>query len=283
MYMNAELSRRLTCEILMLEKAKKEYTSRLARLEDCKGAFLCRKKHGHDKYYFFVKRRNSKIYKYLGNADHSEVKRVREARFLEEAIRRIDRDISLMKSLAEGFLPYDPSSVSAYLPAVYRCEVTPVSELYEREGARWKAAQLVHQSRYPENYPQNKTHRTSDGVMVKTISEVALYEMFKAAGLAQVYELPLVPKDYGPALYPDFTILSPIDMKTEIIVEYVGRMDLEDYRGRFAKKVGRYIRSGYIPGVNLFFIFGDEKGNIDTTQVTKVIADIFGLNGTHAA
>ena len=283
MYMNAELSHRLNYEILMLERTKKEYMSRLERLEDCKGAFLCRKNHGHGKYYYFVKKRNSKAYRYIGKSDHSEVKRVREARFLEEAIKRIDRDLSLMKSLADEFLPFDPSHISKSLPETYRCEVPPVSELYERKGAKWKAAQLEHQKRYPENYPEHKTHTTSDGVKVKTISEVVLYEMFKAAGLAQVYELPLVPKDYGPALYPDFTILSPVDMKTEIIVEYVGRMDLEDYRGGFAKRVGRYIRSGYIPGVNLFFVFGDDKGNIDTTQVAKVIADIFGINNSQSA
>jgi hypothetical protein len=38
------------------------------------------------------------------------VKMVREARFLEEAIRRIDRDLGLMKALADGFLPFSPKS-----------------------------------------------------------------------------------------------------------------------------------------------------------------------------
>ena len=108
-------------------------------------------------------------------------------------------------------------------------------------------------------------------------AEVVLYEMFKSAGLVQIYELPFPPMDYGPTIYPDFTILSPVDMKTNIIVEYVGRMDLTDYGEKFAKRVKRYMDSGYQPGVNLFFIFGDKKGNIDSTQVAKVIADIFGL------
>ena len=112
--------------------------------------------------------------------------------------------------------------------------------------------------------------------MVKTISELTLYERFRAAGLAQVYELPLPMKDYGPPLYPDFTLLSPVDMTTEIIVEFVGRLDQRGYREDFARKVGRYIASGYIPGVNLFFIYSDSEGNIDSMQITKVIADILG-------
>ncbi|MBR3201425.1 MAG: hypothetical protein IKG17_08860 [Mogibacterium sp.] len=275
--MNAELKHRLNYEILMLERTRKEYVSRLERLENYKGSFLRRKNHGHGKYYYFIKRHGSKAYKYIGDSDKREVKMVREARFLEESIRRIDRDLGLMKALADDFLPFDPSHISESLPKTYRCDVPPVSELYQREGAEWKAAQLDYQKRFPENYPERKTQRTSDGVMVKSISEVVLYEMFKSAGLVQVYELPFPPMDYGPTIYPDFTILSPVDMKTNIIVEYVGRMDLTVYGEKFAKRVKRYMDSGYQPGVNLFFIFGDKKGNIDSTQVAKVIADIFGL------
>ena len=281
--MNAELKHRLNYEILILENVRKEYASRLERLEDCRGAFLRRKNHGHGKYYYFIKRRGQKKYKYIGNSDKREVKRVREARFLEEAIRRIDRDLGFMKALADGFLPFDQSNISESLPQTYRCEVPPGSELYRNEGAKWKAAQLEHQKRFPENYPERKTQRTSDGVMVKSISEVVLYEMFKSAGLVQVYELPFPPMDYGPTIYPDFTILSPVDMKTNIIVEYVGRMDLTDYGEKFAKRVKRYMDSGYQPGVNLFFIFGEKKGNIDSTQVTKVIADILGLRNVQPA
>ena len=85
------------------------------------------------------------------------------------------------------------------------------------------------------------------------------------------------------AAAPDFTILSPVDMKSEIIVEFAGRMDRQDYREDFAKRVGRYIASGFIPGVNLFFIFGDNDGNIDSTQITKVIEDIYGMRNSNPA
>ena len=39
-------------------------------------------------------------------------------------------------------------------------------------------------------------------------------------------------------------MLSPIDMKTEIIIEYVGRLDLREYREEFARRVERYLRNG---------------------------------------
>ena len=78
-------------------------------------------------------------------------------------------------------------------------------------------------------------------------------------------------------MYPDFTILSPVDMKTEIYVEYVGRLDLPDYQQKFARRINRYIKNGYKPNVNVFFIYSDKDGHIDSMQINKVIADIRGM------
>lgn len=278
MFMSAELRQRLNYEIMVLEQDKKEYALRLESLQDHAGMLLRRTKRKNNHYYYYEKRPGAKSFKYLGRPSHHKVQQIRKARFLTEAIRRIDRDIDLMKSLLNGFIPFDPSSVNESLPAVYRGEMFPVSELYERESAKWKANRLEFQKRFPENYPQMKRHTTSDGVKVKTISELVLYERLKSAGLALIYELPLPLSDYGPPLYPDATVLSPIDMRTEIIVEFVGRLDQYDYRMDFAKKLGRYIESGYIPGVNLFFVYGDKDGNVDSTQITRVIAEIKGLS-----
>ena len=283
MMMNAELQHRIDYELMMLENARKEYALRLDHLKDYKGSYLRRVNPGKKKYYYLVKHRGSKTYQYLGLSGQQEITNVREVRFLEEAIRRIDRNIALMKTLADGFISFDPSSICESLPKIYRCKVPPVSDLYEREGARWKADRLKYQKRFPENYPENKRHTTTDRVMVKTISELTLYEMFKTAGLALVYELPLAMNDYGPPLYPDFTILSPVDMKTEIIVEFAGRLDSWSYCKDFGERVSRYINNGYIPGVNLFFVFGDKDGNIDSAQIERVIAEIKGLRNVPAA
>lgn len=273
--MDAILKQRLDYEVLTLEHMRHEYAARLDHLGDYKGAYLRWSVSGNHRYYY-IKSNGSKSYRYVDSTKLQDVQRVREARFLEEVIGRIDHNVSLLKECAEGFLPFDPSSVNDSLPKVYRCNVAPASELYETESRKWLKERMEYQKKFPENYPENKRHKTSDGVMVKTVSELALYEMIKAAGLALIYELPLPLQDYGPVIYPDITVLSPIDMKTEIIVEFVGRLDQPQYRTDFAKRVGRYISSGYIPGVNLFFVFNDAKGNIDSLQIAKLIADITG-------
>ena len=71
-------------------------------------------------------------------------------------------------------------------------------------------------------------------------------------------------------------------MKTEIIIEYVGRLDLREYREEFARKIDRYLRNGYRLGVNLFFVFSDSEGHIDSMQISRVIADILGIRNETA-
>ena len=273
---DSDLTQRLNYKLQELEDVRSKYAMRLALLGDCSNTILRMTMHGRNRPCYYAKRPGTS-YHYVKKEKHDEVNRIKEARFLKEAIRRIDIDIGLIKSLDDGFLPFDMRSVSESLPKAYRLQIPPVSKMYKEASDKWLAERLAYQKLIPENYPQSKKHTTSDGVKVKTLSEFALYEMFKSAGLTQIYELPFAPADYGPNMYPDFTILSPIDLKSEIIVEFAGMMDKYNYREDFAKRVGRYIDSGYIPGVNLFFVFGGRDGSIDSLQVNKIIADIKGI------
>ena len=275
--MDADLNIRLAYELKNLKNTRDQYTR---RLELCRGFESVRLKkltRKNGKSYYYEKRRKTDKYVYLGTKGVPDVKRICEAHFLKEALKRIDFNIELISHVLQEYLSIDKYAVNESLPLAYRTDVPPVSDAYLAEGNKWKSSRLAFQSEFPENYPEHKTERTSDGVMVKTVSEVVLYERFKSEGFAQLYELPLVLTDYGPAMYPDFTILSPVDMKTEIIVEYIGRLDLPKYRDDFAYRLGRYIANGYKPGVDLFFVFSDKTGHIDSMQINRIIADIKGI------
>ena len=277
--MNAILSERLNYELLMLEQKRKEFSLRLEQVGNYDGTILRRVK-SRNNYYYCIKRPRDTSYSYIGRESHREVSRICEARFLEEASKRVENNIELINALINNYQSLDIDHINENLPKTYRFEPQPVAERHQSPNAKWLAQNLEFQRRFPENYPENKRHRTSDGVLVKTISEALIYERFKDAGLTVIYELPFLPDDHGPAIYPDFAVLSPIDLESVIFVEFVGRMDLQQYREGFAKKVGRFIDSGYIPGVNLFFIFSDRDGSIDSLQITKLRADIYGLRNT---
>lgn len=277
--MDAILSERLSYELLMLEQKRKEYSLRLEQVGNYDGIILRRIK-SRNNYYYCTKRPGDSSYSYIGRESYREISRICEARFLKEANKRVENNIELINSLLNNYLPLDTNHINENLPKTYRFEPQPVSEGNQSISSKWLEHNLEFQRRFPGNFPENKRHRTSDGIMVKSISEALVYERLKDAGLTVIYELPFLPNDHGPAVYPDFAVLSPIDLESVIFVEFVGRMDLQNYREGFAKKVGRLLDSGYIPGVNLFFIFSDRDGNIDSLQINKVIADIFGLRNT---
>ena len=276
--MDQDLQSRLKYELKLLEAERMRQVSRLQELDSYRDILLKRivPKKGRGNYYY-AKVRGSDKFKYIGSGCDQRILRVKEAAHLTKSIRRIDNNIALITSLINGYTSYDYDSVDNDLPLAYRNNGRPSTSAYQLTGLKWKKEKLIYQAGFPENFPEHKTETTSDDVKVKTVSELVLYERLKSAGLIFVYELPMPCIDYGPNLYPDFTVLSPVDLKTEIIVEYVGRLDMPNYRLDFAKRIHRYMQNGYIPGVNLFFVFGDLKGHVDSLQISKVLADITGV------
>ena len=275
--MDHDLYSRLNYELKIMESESELYSSRLKALGGAKDSRLkCTVRNGSGKYYY-ARESGSSNYKYIGSEEDELVLRIKEAAHLKASLNNINQNIVLVKSLLDGYSPFDLGSIDKNLPITYQSKTHFPHSEYQQAGRKWKDEKLIYQAGFPENYPQFKTETTSDGTKVKTVSEVLLYDRFLDAGLAVMYELPLPCVDYGPNLYPDFTILSPIDCKTEIIVEYVGRMDKPGYREDFAKRVYRLMQNGYIPGVNLFFVFSDLEGHVDSLQVNKVISDILGI------
>ena len=275
--MDHDLHSRLMYELKNLSDAQGKYRAEYEALGSAGKVLLKRNVHKNGHAYYYGKMPGASKYHYIGAESNLQVRKIKKAAHLGKAMENIDRNIILINSFMADYEEYDYRSVEASLPMTYRDGKNPCISAYQSIGKKWQEEKLVFQAGFPENYPERKKEQTSDGVWVKTISEVVMYERFKGAGLFQIYELPLVSKDYGPNLYPDFTILSPLDLKTEIIVEYVGRLDSQQYREDFARRIYRYMKNGYIPGVNLFFVFSDLEGHVDSLQINKVIADIRGL------
>lgn len=275
--MDQDLYSRLNYELKLLEGERKRLESQRLHLSDAKNYRLKCYTHKNSSKYYYARKKGAAKYKYVGTENSDLVRKVQEVRHIDAALGRIDQNIRLVTSVLDGYSEYDFGTVDGKLPLAYRSSNHFAATDYRKAGEKWKEEKLKFQACFPENYPEKKIKRTSDGVLVKSISELVIYERFLAAGLYEMYELPLPSSDYASNMYPDFTVLSPIDLKTEIIVEYVGRLDLQGYREDFAKRVHRYMLNGYIPGVNLFFIFGDINGQVDSLQVNKVLADILGI------
>ena len=246
---------------------------RLMQLESYNGIILRKDIRKNGRAYYRAKRQGSKKYKYVGTESSIAVQYIKEVHFLNKSIELIKANMKLIEDLLNNYIEPDYESINSILPSAYRGAPVLDNSLYLKKAAQWKKEKESYKKTFPPNHPEKNTKRTLDGTMVKTKSEMIISNMLYQYSLVNVYELPIA-LDYGPPLYPDFTILSPSDMQTEIIIEHIGRLDKRDYRDDFAWKLFRYMRKGYMPGSNLILTFDDLDGNLDSIPIMQVITDL---------
>lgn len=121
-------------------------------------------------------------------------------------------------------------------------------------------------------YEENLIHRTENGEMVRSKSEVIIANALKSRGIQYEYEKELVFD--GVRKIPDFTIEDNETGET-FYWEHCGMLDDVKYRERWENKKRFYSQHGIIEGENL--IVSEEKnGAIDSAEIAKIIEKYFG-------
>lgn len=104
---------------------------------------------------------------------------------------------------------------------------------------------------------------------MRSKSEVIIANLFILNDIPYVYELPHLVNDAW--IYSDFTALSLIDFKTEVIVEHEGLMNDSNYQKLFLTKTNSYLAADLIPGKDIFFTFDDLRGGFDPSPIQDII------------
>ncbi len=104
-------------------------------------------------------------------------------------------------------------------------------------------------------------HRTANGEMVRSKSEVIIANTLRTVGLDYDYETPLVMSD-GTSRSPDFTIRRP--SRRPVFWEHLGMLDRAGYRADWNAKLAWYARHGITPlddggGTNGVLVCSTEK------------------------
>ena len=105
--------------------------------------------------------------------------------------------------------------------------------------------------------------------MVRSKSEALIYNFLLEAGYTFVYELPV--KGSYRTFFPDFTILSEIDFKTEIRIEHQGMYSKNDYRDRSEAREYDYWSNGFLPSRDVYFTFDDNRGGFDIGPIIEIL------------
>lgn len=118
-------------------------------------------------------------------------------------------------------------------------------------------------------FDQALIHRTIDGQMVRSKSEVVIANMLYYNDIEYKYEktLTLGPKKY---FIPDFTIEDP-EKGTTFYWEHCGMMNDAAYCARWKEKQDQYKEAGIVEGKNLIVSYDGDKGSIDSQKIQELI------------
>lgn len=164
----------------------------------------------------------------------------------------------------------------------------PLSELlaYSSVGHSETAARLTNlfdkplptevQGRYLED---RLIHRTADGHLVRSKSEVIIADALAANGVAYEYEAPFTGRD-GTQRLPDFTIEDAATGDT-YLWEHLGMLTSPSYRRSWERKLAWYASNGVVPHTagggdtaTLIVTRDDAAGGIDSAAVHAIIKNV---------
>ncbi len=245
----------------------------LAAYSDCV-LIESRRKNSSTKYYY-MKKKGSSPKRYIGKKSHKMIEDVRSARYFEQLRKVIDHDIALLERVDEEYVLPDHSRINSLLPNVYRTDNPTKAVLSSPAAAEWKRRKEAEKAKYRPFRPEDLKYRAQDGTMMRSLSEVIIANYLLSLGITYVYELPFT--HHGKTILPDFTILSPVDNRTVIIIEHQGAMNSADYQGKFIRTVLFYLETKLVPNKDVFFTFNHLDKSLDTRQIDSILRVAFGF------
>lgn len=268
------MTNRILNEMVQTERAQR---ARFAELKEYDGLQLKPDKVKNGITYYAVATGVSKdgrrIYDYLGKDINETVKLIKEARYLKKSLKIIDKNIRALNRVLAVLKEVDSESINRQLPKTYRGALHEASSQIDPRAAFWKkdaeARKAAHIAAYGVYHPEELNVPTDDGTMVRSKSEALIYNLLLRMGITFVYELPLKMK--YKTRFPDFTLLSEVDFRTEILIEHQGKMKDAEYRGRHSERIYDYLCEGYVAGVNIFYTYDDINGGLNTNVIHDII------------
>lgn len=230
---------------------------------------MSRNKAPNNRWYYYSRNINDKDKSYLGVGNTTEINEIKELRFLDKSISLIDKNIDIVGKALSKIQRTDYESVNNMIPDTYRGAELGYGINSSEKARAWKDKAEAIKAASGIFRPEELKVWTDDGKKVRSKSEGMIYNYLLSRGVAFVYELPM--RLRGRTAFPDFTILSEIDYKTEVVIEHQGLMDFGDYRNRFADKVHRFIHEGFTPGVDIFFTFDNADGGLDMRPIKDIV------------
>ncbi|SHI69309.1 hypothetical protein [Pseudobutyrivibrio xylanivorans] len=121
----------------------------------------------------------------------------------------------------------------------------------------------------PMPFMDNTEFYSTNGVRVRSKSELIIANLLEQYDVPYKYEKPLILKGKG-TVRPDFVCLNKSQRK-EYVWEHFGMMDSSDYANKNVAKLNMYQQNGYYLGVNMIASFETSQQPISSRNIKSMI------------
>ncbi len=210
--------------------------------------------------------------RYIGDDDEPEVRTIKEKHFLRKSLKQLENRIQKLEKAADMLEPIDFTELNRK-PKVYQLTPEHLKQVVgPTEEEKWYEAAMKQKAmadaQYGISYERELKHKAKDGTLMRSKSEVVIYNEFLERGKPCIYEMPT---HVGPfVLHPDFTFFSNRLGRT-LIWEHAGMLGEEDYMKSFSTRMDRYLYAGLVPCVDVIFTFDTTRGDVDTGMIKKLL------------
>lgn len=209
------------------------------------------------------KGRRKKIYRKGITRDKDQINKLVRKRYLDGALLRIDRNISLLEKMTEQYKNFDEASVMVDY-------IKKHPDL--REGLRYgnmSNEEWAADYRKPVGFYEDGLKSTdSSGSRMRSKGEIIIASRLDFFGIPYRYEA-RIPHPHVNRV-PDFTIRRPRDGKI-FYWEHLGRVSDARYLEENIRKLKQYAEIGITPWDNLIITYDQEDGGIDVKKIDAII------------
>lgn len=218
--------------------------------------------HGYPRYRI---RKNGRIITLGKKKDEALINNLVIRKVLESRV----HDDLIFKKLDEAYLNMLKNEPLYYEESLHKHP--EIEKIFHERFGLDKAAQesmLAEHITADPIFKQHLIYHTSDGSLVRSKSEVMIYDALLKNDFVFMYERPF--EINGGLYFPDFSI---IHRRTRDIVlwEHLGQLEDEEYKMKNRKKIINYMNAGYFPGVNLIITWENENNIFDIRKIDQVI------------
>lgn len=253
----------IEAEICFYEKLRRKISTGLRAFP--KGNLYFKMEHGRMRPYVRIDGKE----RYLSAAKKALLQGLMNRAASEDALGRIDENLHALRVMKEQYHALEhvlPDHVEIKGLRLSRNQISEITDRWaERRRTSYLPAELFVP---PGSEHRTRKFRTSDGIYVKSKSELFIYEYLKAHGVPFQYEQPI--EINGRIRYPDFTILRKRDGKV-FLWEHFGMMELEWYAQEAERKMYDYTCAGYWPYKNFITTFEFRDGELDAAEIERIL------------